>query len=290
MAINLAQPYIQTITLAGKDIDILRLDAIHPIVSGNKWYKLKAYIEYIQENGLKGFVTFGGAYSNHLHAAAMAGRLYGIERIGIVRGAEHEHHLNETLIACREQGMQLEFISRKSYGLKEDPDFLASLQQRFPSHIIIPEGGSGNLGVQGVADICAYIDTSYTHILLSVGSGTTLQGIRNNTPQHQKIIGFAPMKKGHYLNEVLICNKNNWYITDQFHFGGFGRHNDTLIRFMNETYTTHGVPTDKVYTAKMLYGLEQMIHEGAFAEDTKIIVIHTGGLQGNHSIKQKITY
>ena len=290
MAIDFREPSVMTVELAGRQVDVLRLDEIHPVVSGNKWYKLKSYIQYIQAHSLKGFITFGGAYSNHLHAAAMAARAYGLHSIAVIRGREFADRLNDTLLACSAEGMELQFVDRSVYDRKENDVFLDGLRKAYPGYYIIPEGGSGFLGRQGVAEICKYIPPSYTHILLPAGSGTTLRGIRDTIPEDRQVLGFAPMKKGAYLNEVLQCWKGNWKITDDYHFGGFGKHTPDLIDYMNRLFCQQGLPTDRVYTAKMFRGIEDLISKGYFDGSARLLALHTGGLQGNHTLKGQLEF
>jgi 1-aminocyclopropane-1-carboxylate deaminase len=290
MGIDFKNPFVQSIHIQGFPIDVLRLDQIHPIVSGNKWYKLKGYINHIIAQQISGFVTFGGAYSNHLHAAALVAKEYKIQAVGVVRGAEFAASKNATLLSCEANGMQLKFVSRSDYSKKESPSFLADLQAQYPKFLLIPEGGSGDLGLVGVADLQQYIDTKYTHVLLASGSGTTLVGLRNVLPRHQKILGFAPMKNGAYLNKTLNAITPEWTIMDNYHFGGFGKYNTTLLQFMNDFYQEHQIPTDIVYTAKMFWGISQMIAQQHWTEQDKILVIHTGGLQGNHAIQDHLLF
>ncbi len=290
MAIDFLEPSVMTVELAGWQVDVLRLDEIHPVVSGNKWYKLKSYIQYIQAHSLKGFITFGGAYSNHLHAAAVAARAYGLGSVAVIRGGEFADRLNDTLLACRAAGMELRFVDRSVYDRKESDAFLDGLSAAYPGYYIIPEGGSGPLGRKGVAELCKYIPASYTHILLSVGSGTTLQGIRDIIPEDRQVLGFAPMKRGAYLNEALQCRKGNWKITDDYHFGGFGKHTPDLIEYMNRLFCRQGLPTDRVYTAKMFRGIEDLIRKGYFDGSARLLALHTGGLQGNHTLKGQLKF
>lgn len=290
MGIDFRNPVIQPIRLAGRKVDVLRLDVIHPVVSGNKWYKLKAYIEYIKAHGLEGFVTFGGAYSNHLHAAAVAAKSFGLKAVAVIRGREFETLLNETLYACREAGMELLFVERAVYDTKEEQNFLAGIQKMYPGYYIIPEGGSGPLGRAGMEELCRYIDPHYTHILLSAGSGTTLHGIRDILPENQQVLGLAPMKKGAYLNGVIRCSKANWKIIDDYHFGGFGKYTPDLIAYMNRLFEEEGLPTDRVYTAKMFAGIEDLIRKEYFNNSDRLLALHTGGLQGNNTLKGQLKF
>jgi 1-aminocyclopropane-1-carboxylate deaminase len=291
VAIQSLQPsWLQGVVAA---FDILRLDALHPVVSGNKWYKLKLNLEYAQKNGYRNLITFGGGYSNHLAATAFAARQFGLGAIGIVRGRYQP--LTPTLSYCVSIGMQLVFLTHQQYGGKHEPNYLKQLSEQYPDSFMVPEGGDNELGRLGAGLIGKLVPANYTHILVSVGSGTTLAGLRNALPSSQKIIGFAPMKGGTYLTEQigrhLSTQQNyNWHITDEWHFGGFGKWNDELIRFMNTFYIETKVPLDVVYTAKLLFGARQLVERGEFCSTDSLLCIHTGGLQGNSSVADRLFY
>lgn len=272
-------------------LDMLRLDLLHPIVSGNKWYKLRLNILYAQEHHLTTVLTFGGGYSNHLVATAYAAQKEGLRSIGIVRG-RHDV-LTPTLLKCKEYGMHLIFVTREDYNRKEDHDWVMALAADFDNMLIIPEGGDNERGRKGAELICKFISRDYTHIAVSVGSGTTLTGLRNRAHITQHLLGFAPMKEGAYLEGHVAPHLHpgqdaNWKIYDQWHFGGFGKCTDELIDFMNDFYTTNQIPLDRIYTAKMMYGLREMLASGNFAPNARILCVHTGGLQGNAGIQERL--
>jgi 1-aminocyclopropane-1-carboxylate deaminase len=278
----------------GEDIsiDMLRLDLIHPVVSGNKWYKLRKYLDHVIALKYKAILTFGGAYSNHLSATAGAAKLYGFSSIGIVRG---DGQITETLQQCREMGMDLYFISREDYKKKDDPDFLQQLSEQFDHPYIIPEGGASDLGRIGAQRIEWEMYHGHTHICVSVGTGTTFIGLRNALAPEIQLLGFAPMKQGAYLEEEIKPHlkegrDTNWELFDQWHFGGFGKSNDELIGFMNDFYRINNIPLDVVYTSKMMFGVKQMAAAGYFPEGAKVLCVHTGGLQGNVSVKDRLIY
>lgn len=290
MDINFQSPVINTIKLRGHAIDVLRLDTIHPVVSGNKWYKLKGYVDHLLTYKQKGFVTFGGAFSNHLHAAAFVGNALGLATIAYIRGGEDEVAASKTLQDCAALDMQFRYLSRSEYKQKATSAFISQVEQQFPDYLIIPEGGSGALGELGVHALKPYIQQTYDLICVSVGSGTTLKGLLQCLHPHQQILGFAPMKLGAYLHEVLNLDASVAKIVDEFHFGGFGKYNDALIAYMNQVYNAHQLPTDMVYTAKMFYGMEQLMERGIIKQTQKILAIHTGGLQGNIKISERLMY
>jgi len=272
-------------------VDMLRLDWLHPIISGNKWYKLRLNVLYAQEHNYKTLVTFGGGHSNHLAATAHAAKVAGLRSVGVVRGKYLQ--LTATLEACAKDGMELIFVTQADYSSKQEPEWERELAQHFDEIYIIPEGGANDAGRKGAELICRFIKDSYTHILLSVGTGTTLTGIRNKANVAQQVIGFAPLKQGAYLKEHIAphlhADKNvNWDVLDAWHFGGFGKCTDELIDFMNEFYSMNKIPLDVIYTSKMMYGVRDMMSSGYFLPADKVLCIHTGGLQGNAMVNHRL--
>ena len=271
---------------------MLRLDIVHRDISGNKWYKLKNNIEHCLRNDIQAILTFGGAYSNHLAAAAAMAQLSGMRSIGIVKGKYAQTAITPTLQFCREQGMQLAFVTNEEYERRTDDDWLRYLSEQYGDPFIIPEGGANEYGRAGAAEIATLIPERYTHIAVSVGTGTTLSGIANSATSGTEVIGFAPMKEGMYLADEVrkYVHRNNFTVYDDWHFGGFGKYTDELVLFMNDFYAGQDVPLDMVYTAKMMFGLKQQILSGMYDKQAKILCLHTGGLQGNVSLKDKLVY
>lgn len=291
------EPYIQALNEDRyrpfvRNISMLRLDEVHPVVSGNKWYKLKENIEHVRTAGKGGLLTFGGAYSNHLVAAAAACHYHNIPAVGIVRGTYAQETLTPTLRACMDYAMRLVFVSREDYARKNEPDYLAGLQKAYPDYFIVPEGGANAQGRIGVEEIAKYIPSDFTHVAVSVGTGTTFAGLRNALPEMQTVYGYVPMKNGTYLEPELkaLVNKDAWQLFDAWHFGGFGKHRPELVRFMNEFYAQNHIPLDMVYTGKMMYAIYEQLRAGVFPPEAGILCIHTGGLQGNESIKALLQY
>lgn len=269
-------------------VDMLRLDLVHPIVCGNKWYKLRLNVLHAQDHGFKTILTFGGGYSNHLIATAFTARKAGLRCIGIVRGQYPV--LTPTLKSCAEEGMELIFVTKEDYERQGEPEWEKELASKFDDLYIIPEGGANEWGRKGAGLITKFIKNDYTHVLLSVGSGTTMCGIRNKLPTSQYVLGFAPMKGGAYLESHIKPHlydgqDANWQVFDSWHFGGFGKQTPGLVAFMNEFYDTHNIPLDIIYTSKMMYGLRDMIGQEYFKPEDKLLAIHTGGLQGNVSVE-----
>ena len=271
---------------AGIQVSILRLDQLDPVVSGNKWFKLKYNLEAAVAAGFKQIITFGGAYSNHLIATAAAASASGLKAIGVVRGLHAQSNLTPTLNACIRHNMQLHFVSRGAYATKEEPAFLDTLMDHFGPSFFIPEGGDNDLGRLGAGDIVTLIPDRTTHICVPVGTGTTLAGIRNQLPITQQMIGFTAMKGGDYLNneigETIPPPQNkNWHLQTGYAFNGFAKTTPELIDFIQGFYRTTNIPLDIVYTGKMMYGLQDMISKNRFPAHANILCIHTGGLQGN---------
>jgi 1-aminocyclopropane-1-carboxylate deaminase/D-cysteine desulfhydrase-like pyridoxal-dependent ACC family enzyme len=274
-------------------LDMLRLDLLHPVVSGNKWYKLRLNLKHAIEGGFKTVVTSGGGFSNHLIATAFTARAFGLKSVGIVRGKYDT--LTPTLEQCKNEGMELIFVTQEDYKNQHEPDWARNLVAHFDETLIIPEGGANEWGRAGAGLLNRFIKDDYTHIVVAVGSGTTLTGIRNKTNEHQHILGFVPMKQGGYLkgyiSDHLQPEKNkNWQLFEEYHFGGFGKWNDELLGFMNDFYRENNIPLDLVYTSKMMYGIQRLLADNYFCSADKILCIHSGGLQGNVSVRGKLCY
>ena len=262
-------------------IDLLRLDIIHPFISGNKWYKLKYNLQEAFTKQASCIVSFGGAYSNHLHALAYAGKLFNIKTIGLIRG---EQVNNNTLTDCKNWGMELHFISREKYRQKNKPNFLTEIIHQFPKCFIIPEGGSNALGRKGCVDILPQKKLhEYTHICCPVGTGTTFAGLINAALPTNYLIGFVALKNGYYLQDEIkeYRGQTNWHLEYDYHAGGFAKLSVPYETFFHDFVNEHHVVLDKVYTTKMMYGIFDMIQQDRIPEGAKILAIHTGGLQGN---------
>ena len=266
----------------GISVGVLRLDLIHPIISGNKLFKLKYYLEKAQKEQ-KAVMTHGGPFSNHLAATAYYCKLLNIKCRGIVRG-EHEIPLSATLQQCEQHGMHLEFVDRSIYS-KLSNDLIESATE-----VIIPEGGFGALGMKGAAEIMQHqVLDNATHLAVSVGSATTLAGLLLGNKKNMELIAVPAIKNMQDIPERLekILERKDFVmptIFNEYHFGGFAKIDAKLISFMNQFYTEHKIPTDRIYTSKLLFTIRKKIEEGYFQEGSKIIAIHTGGLQGNFTL------
>ena len=279
----------------GIELFIKREDELHPIISGNKFRKLKYNIQEAKRLGHATLLTFGGAFSNHILAVAGAGAEFGFKTIGIIRGEELESKIyeNPTLAKAQELGMQFHFVSRTAYRDKESSSFISFLCEKYGNFYLVPEGGTNDLAIKGCEEILTSEDKSYfTHIACAVGTGGTISGLINSSTEKQQLIGFSSLK-GAFLSEVIrnFVVKTNWSISDAYHFGGYGKVNDELIQFLNSFYSQTSIPLDPVYTGKMVFGVLDWIEKGYFPPNAKILMIHTGGLQGikgmNFALKNK---
>ena len=273
---------------------IKRDDLIHPIISGNKFRKLKYNLIEAKNQKKITLLTFGGAFSNHILAVSAAGKEYGFDTIGIIRGEELEDKIetNPTLQKAKEFGMVFDFISREEYRNKNNPEFLKKLKEKFGEFYLIPEGGTNEFAIKGCEEILSEDDENFDFICCAIGTGGTISGIINSSNENQKILGF-PALKGDFLTEDIrkFAKKDNWELVTDYHFGGYAKYDATLIEFINNFYEKHQIPLDPIYTSKMVFGVLDLIEKEFFPPKSKILVIHTGGLQGingiNAILKQK---
>ncbi len=286
--ISIGKITIDKISLPGSEennisLSVLRLDKIHPVVSGNKWFKLRYYIDEALFLGKKTIVTFGGAWSNHIIATAAACKMQGLSSIGIIRG-EKPAILSATLLDANRMGMTLHFISRKDYTEKTIPPGFSKEEYYF-----INEGGYGKTGAGGAATITQHFkQEDYTHICCAVGTGTMMAGLINSGLPHQKFTGISVMKNNTALDAAirsLLHDRNRPFdLLHDYHFGGYAKTNVALIHFMNEFYTRSGIPSDIVYTGKLFYAAADLVRKNYFPPASRVLLIHSGGLQGNASL------
>jgi 1-aminocyclopropane-1-carboxylate deaminase len=270
---------------AGKKItvSVLRLDKIHPLVSGNKWFKLRYYLNEAKRQNKKKIVTWGGAWSNHILATAAACRLNDLSAIGLIRGEEAKN-LSRTLILAKELGMELVFLGREDYKDKKLPG-----QFTGDDHYMIAEGGYGPLGVNGAATILDLVTKeSFTHICCAVGTGTMMAGLLQAASPLNHITGISVLKNnpapGEAINGLVPGKNNSFSLIHDYHFGGYAKHPPELLRFMNSFYRETTIPTDIVYTGKLFYAINDLINNDFFAPGSQVLIIHSGGLQGNASL------
>jgi len=270
-------------------VDIKRDDMIHPLISGNKWRKLKYILKKAQAQGKNHLITFGGAYSNHLLATAAAAAKFGFDATGIVRGEEEVD--NDTLFLCRMHGMKLIFASRENYRDKQ-----ALFQKHFgddDNAIFVDEGGASAEGVQGCSELISELTDSYDHIFCACGTGTTAAGIINGIHQHKltTVLHAVPaLKGGDFLKAEIdhfLTAPANYQLHTNYHFGGYAKTAPELIQFIKQFTADTGILVEPVYTGKMLYALYDLAIKDHFAPGSKVLAIHTGGLIGLLGMKEK---
>jgi 1-aminocyclopropane-1-carboxylate deaminase/D-cysteine desulfhydrase-like pyridoxal-dependent ACC family enzyme len=296
--IDESKAVIQEIKLPGIQtsvrVFIKRLDLIHPHISGNKWYKLKYNLEKAKRDRYKTLLTFGGAYSNHIYAVAAAGKAYGFETIGIVRGEQHLP-LNPTLSFAVSQGMKIYYKDRATFRLIHGNEISDQIRREFGEVYILPEGGTNELAVKGCGEIIKSIDIEYDFLCVPCGTGGTISGLICGANGVKKILGFSVLKGGGFLSndiERLVLKSSgkhfcNWDVNLDYHFGGYARISGELVTFMKDFESLNNIPLDFVYTGKMMFGIAQLIKNNFFPENSKVVCLHTGGLQGNEGMRRK---
>jgi 1-aminocyclopropane-1-carboxylate deaminase len=275
----------------GIELFIKREDQLHPIISGNKFRKLKYNLAEAKRLGYKKLLTFGGAFSNHIVAVAGAGKEFGFETIGIIRGEELQEKIEEnpSLSVAQQFGMKLVFVSRDAYRLKETPEFIKEMKSQFGDFYLLPEGGTNELAIKGCEEILSEDDIQFSHICSSIGTGGTISGIINSAASHQNIIGFSSLKGDFLQNDIAkFANQKNWSVNCEYHFGGYGKVTNELIEFINTFYLEHAIRLDPIYTGKMMLGIFVLIQKDFFPPNSKILAIHTGGLQGIAGMNLKL--
>ncbi len=268
-----------------KDVELFikREDRIHPFISGNKYRKLKYNLLEAKTLGYKTLLTFGGAFSNHIAAVASAGNLLGFKTIGVIRGEELEDKIveNDTLSFAKQNGMQFKFVSREDYRNKASHVFLSKLKETFNDFYLIPEGGTNTLAIKGCEEILTETDKAFDYICCAVGTGGTISGLINCSKLSQQVLGF-PALKGDFLQQDIskFVTNTNWDLMTDYHFGGYAKINEELVTFINQFKKLNAIPLDPVYTGKMMFGIFDLISKDYFKKGSKILAIHTGGLQG----------
>jgi len=275
-------------------LDLLREDKIHPFVSGNKFRKLRYNIIEARSRGFNSIITFGGAYSNHITAVAAAGNISDIRTIGVIRGEElaSKVETNPTLRFATEQGMQLHFVSRDQYRTKDSDAFSSELQSLYGKSYMLPEGGTNQLAVNGSAEMISEAHMAYDYLCVAVGTGGTLAGLVSSSNEKQYCVGYSALKGIFQSSEVeKYTAKTNFEIIDDYCFGGYAKIDSELVRFINRFKKETRIPLDPVYTGKLLFGIFDGIRNGFFKQNSRILAIHTGGLQGisgmNSVLKKK---
>ena len=284
--------------IGGAKIYLKREDLLHAEVSGNKFRKLKYNLAEAAFQKRQILLTFGGAFSNHIAATAAAGKIAGFETIGVIRGEELANDLqktiqeNPTLKFASDCGMKFHFVSRSDYRNKTSEVFIEELRKKFGNFYLVPEGGTNELAVKGCEEILTPEDEKFDMIACAVGTGGTVSGLINASASHQQVLGFAALKGDFLKAEVeRFSKRNNWRIIPDYHFGGYAKVDVALIDFINNFRRKYGIQLDPVYTGKMMFGIFDLAEKGYFSKNTRILAIHTGGLQGisgmNKVLKKK---
>ncbi len=276
---------------------VKREDLTDNYISGNKWYKLKYNLIEAKKRGFKTLLTFGGAFSNHIHATAAAGKRFGFNTIGIIRGEEHLP-LNPTLSFASGNGMYLEYINRTAYRNKYDPELIHKFKNKFGDFYLIPEGGSNSLAVKGCSKIVSSINIKFDFICSACGTGGTLAGLIFGLNNNAFALGFSVLKGGEFLNKNIKSflksvdaeNLINWQIKLDYHFGGYAKVTDELTGFCDNFLKKYNIPIEPIYTGKMFYGLFDLIKQDYFPTGSSIVAIHTGGLQGLNGLEFRRKY
>jgi len=292
-----ALPYIETplqeisdpiLRNAEVRLIIKREDLNHPLVSGNKWWKLKYNLAEAKQTHFETLLTFGGAYSNHIYATAAAAYELGFKSIGIIRG-EETHPLNPTLTFSREKGMHLQYVSRHDYRNKTSPEFIDDLQNRFGKFYIIPEGGTNVSAIKGCIEFAKIISSvPADYVVLPVGTAGTISGIITGLRGAKQIVGIPVLKNGtflydeinHWLKIFSSASYGNWSLLTSYHHGGYAKTTPALLQFIAMMQDKHDLPLDPVYTGKLLWAVFEETKKGNFKRGSTILAIHTGGLQG----------
>jgi 1-aminocyclopropane-1-carboxylate deaminase len=269
----------------GVDLTVLRLDTVHSDISGNKWFKLQYYLEDAKQQDKKTIVTWGGAWSNHIIATAVAAKHHGFKSIGLIRG-EKPAQFSPSLIQAIENGMQLHFIDRNKYRMKEFID-----EPNFSDHYFINEGGYGEKGMIGASSILLHCrKQDYSHICGAIGTGTMTAGFLNAADKNQIVVGISVLKNNldaeEKIRQLVPEAVAELQVIHGHHCGGYARSAPELIHFMNEFYRLTGIPSDFVYTGKLFFAINNLIMNDFFKPGSKILVVHSGGLQGNKSLEK----
>lgn len=288
------------VTRYGLRVWVKRDDLLHPVISGNKWRKLKYNLMLARRHRFDTLLTFGGAYSNHLHAVAAVGRVCGFNTIGVVRGASAATDESPTLSDARSYGMKLFFIERDAYRRKDTPEILAALRERFGRFYLLPEGGANTLALTGCGELAQEIieQTVQTPdaVICACGTGATLAGLAANLPAETEALGVAVLKGGdsledavaRLLSEAAVAARSRWRVLTDYDGGGYAKCSDDLLDFVSRFRARNDIPIEPVYTGKMFFALYDLARQGRFAPGSTIVAVHTGGLQGLRGMVGKL--
>lgn len=274
---------------------VARIDQVDPYISGNKWFKLKNNLEIAIAEGHDTILTFGGAYSNHIYSASAAARRHDLKSIGIVRG-EETLPLNHTLSFAKSNGMQLEYFSREKYRNKATNAVVDELKDKYGKFFLVPEGGSNEHAVKGVADVIEHLGSSFDYYITPVGTGGTLAGLVHGLKGKGNVLGISALKgmKGGIEKEIkeLMIDKSyvNWNVNHDYHWKGYARMDDDLMKFIKQFKAEHEILLDPIYTSKAAFATLDLIRKGYFEKDSSILFLHTGGLQGWYGMKERYAF
>ncbi|MGW3133027.1 1-aminocyclopropane-1-carboxylate deaminase/D-cysteine desulfhydrase [Streptomyces sp. NPDC001123] len=259
-----------------------RDDLIHPELIGNKWRKLVPNIEAAAGRPV---LTFGGAYSNHLRATAAAGRLLGFPTVGVVRGEElAARPLNPSLARCVADGMRLHFVDRSTYRRKAEPQVLAGLLRAAGAEdaYVVPEGGSNAAAVRGCLALGAELRGQADVVGIACGTGGTLAGLAAGLGARQRAVGVPVLRGGFLTGEIQRLQaeafggrRGRWSLDERFHFGGYGRTAPELDAFAEDFEERHGMRVERLYVAKLLYGLVELAREGGLGRGVAVAAVLT---------------
>lgn len=282
---------------AGVALDLLRLDRVHPLISGNKWFKLKYALEAIQRSECQRILSFGGAWSNHIHALAFAGKERGIETIAVIRG-ERPSSLSDTLVDAQNWGMSLEFVSREQYRNKNDEPFLQQLRIKYGDFHLLPEGGSGEWVIAGCREILSLCDVSdYDVVCCACGTGGTLAGLVAGKPEWLRILGVPALKGGGFLYQDIrrllqqsgVEDPGGWELDLDGHEGGYAKVTPELAESMRGFFESTGIELEPVYTGKAFLALQRKVTQGKLTRGCRVLLIHTGGMQGLRGMRETLS-
>ena len=288
-------------------VSILRLDKIHPEISGNKWFKLKYNIQKAKRENYQTLLTFGGAHSNHIAAMAAACRESGLRSIGVIRG-ENTNHPSPTLINARENGMEIFFLERKKYSDKYSASVFRFLEEHFGKFYTVPEGGNNKEGILGCREILPE-ENYFDYVLCACGTGATYAGIVSSCKPGTVVMGINVLKGKNGLVEEVQKNLSTLFsekkislkgneelekviienscITDKYCFSGYAGYEQQLIDFKSDFEKMFSIPLDYVYTSKLFYATFDLMKKKKFTPGSKILIVHSGGLQGNKAFEKR---
>lgn len=297
---SIVQP-IQSASLDARGIELFvkRDDLLHPDISGNKWRKLRFNVIQCFKNHNAGILTFGGAYSNHLLATAAACAEVGLKSIGIVRGDEHTFESNAILKRCTSYGMELQFVSRELYQLRNDRYYQENLLIQNSNYYVVPEGGANYLGMIGCQELVSQIEQPFDVIVSAQGTSTTSCGLALGLDDSQRLM-VVPVLKGYdsigemqslmsrsaMAEDAIDFALSSVLVSDEYHFGGYGKYTWELLEFIRSFHNRYRIKLDPIYTGKAMYALQKEIDSGAM-DGKRIVFLHTGGVQGAQSIIEK---